>query len=157
MRLPKSERGFSLAEATVSIAIIGFFLMIAIPALANYYRTSRVRTSADLFGTDISKVRFAAVAAREPRALSLSGPLPATGYSYVTADGQPHQVVLPEGVRISGATGFPLNFSATGTLSGGPATLVIEGEVGSGRAHEYTLGVSPLGKVERAFRTYLLP
>ena len=71
----------------VVIAIIGFFLLISIPAVANYLRGANVRTAADQLVKDLQSCRYIAVTTRQTRTLSLGSPVPATSYQYTDVRG----------------------------------------------------------------------
>ena len=67
-RLQRSQfsRGFSFHEVLVVISLIAMALIVAIPAIGEYIRMAKVRTSADQFTTTLRAARMISVAERRP-------------------------------------------------------------------------------------------
>jgi len=137
----------------VVIAIIGFFLLISIPAVANYLRGANVRTAADQLVKDLQSCRYIAVTTRQTRTLSLGSPVPATSYQYTDVRGNVQIVTLPgQGtVTIDSASNFPVTFNSLGGLQGSPATATVTGRITPTRSHIYTISVEITGKVTKAY------
>jgi len=57
----QNHAGFSLAELTVILAVIGTLLALSIPAFVSYYRTAQVRAAASVIATYINQGRQLAI------------------------------------------------------------------------------------------------
>lgn len=143
--------GVTLVEMLVVLAIIGFFLLISIPAIANYIRAAKVRTAVDTFAQDMATARTVAVTTRQTRTVTLASAVPTTGYSYVDVRGRTISRTMPDGVTIDTATNFPVVFTSLGGLSGSPATCTVRGRITPSKSHLYTLSVALTGKVDKTW------
>lgn len=143
--------GVTLAELLVVVAIMGFFLLISIPAAANYLRAAKVRTAADGLVKDLQSARYIAVTTRVVRTVTLSSAVPAQGYSFVNVRGQTISRVLPDTVTIDTASNFPVTFTLLGGLLGSPATCTVRGRITPSRSHLYTITVGATGKVDKTY------
>src|SRR5262245_38424246 len=66
----RGQRGYSLPELLIVIAIMGLFILFAGPAMAEAYRAYKVRAVANNLATDLRAQRYNAVAGRTPRTLT---------------------------------------------------------------------------------------
>lgn len=57
----QKQTGFSLAELTVILAVIGALLTLSLPAFISYYRTSQVRAAASVIAAYINQGRQLAI------------------------------------------------------------------------------------------------
>ena len=63
-RTRAAERGVTLAEILVVLAIMALFIAVGVPALGNYIRASRVRSSNDTIVMDLRAARYIAITNR---------------------------------------------------------------------------------------------
>lgn len=73
------DRGFSLIELVVTVAIVGVLLALAAPRFAEYLRNVKLRTSAEMFLTGVQLARSEAIRMNTPVEflLTTADPLPA--------------------------------------------------------------------------------
>ncbi|CAN5670365.1 N/A [soil metagenome] len=70
MKHPRHQRGFTLVEAAVVVAITGIIASTAAPALQGFIETRRLEGAATQLATDIQFVRTEAVARNTPVRMS---------------------------------------------------------------------------------------
>lgn len=76
----QGQRGYSLAEMIVVVAIIGIFSLVAVPQFMNMNRSMKVKASMRQFATEIRAVRQRAITRNRRAAVTLSTGLnPSTG------------------------------------------------------------------------------
>lgn len=84
MREPadRRERGYTLIEALVAVAIIGMISLVVVPNFATMYRSGRVKSSVRNFTTDLRAARQIAVSEQQRAMISFpSGTETSTTYS----------------------------------------------------------------------------
>lgn len=81
----KKQRGFSLPELLVVVAIIGMISLIGVPAFINYFNSARVNSALRTFTTDVRGARQRAVTRNRPVKFSFA--TGATARSYFIYDG----------------------------------------------------------------------
>src|SRR5262245_52581255 len=131
------ERGVTLPEMLVVLAILGLFLLVALPAASNYMRSARIRTAADAFVKDLQSCRYIAVTTRQNRTMSLGG----SYYQFNDVRGNPQVVNLPTGVTVTGVN-FPVVFTQLGGVQGGTATATVTGRLTPTRSHVYSVTIN---------------
>ena len=81
MKSQSSQRGYSLAEALVAVAIVGLVTMVSVPAFMTMYRSGQVKISARQFAADARWARQLAVTSRKPVKITFSTGTSATSYN----------------------------------------------------------------------------
>jgi type II secretory pathway pseudopilin PulG len=147
----------TIAELLVILAIVGLLLALTVPQAGNHIRSSRVRLAADRLASDLRSCRITAVTDRKPHALQLVGSLPASAYTFTDLEGTVHTVDLPDGIRITSASQFPVTFTHLGGLQGHAATASVKGAITSSRAHEFTIRIARSGLVSKDFDGNAVP
>lgn len=61
-----SQRGVSLIELLIVVAIVGMISVVTVPAFASYYKTARVKSSMRQFTSDVRTARQRAVTRARP-------------------------------------------------------------------------------------------
>jgi type IV fimbrial biogenesis protein FimT len=67
----KIQRGFSMIEAMITVAIMGILLAAAMPSMGDWIRNMRVRNTAESILNGLQQARNAAVARNKPATLYL--------------------------------------------------------------------------------------
>ncbi|MDQ3281481.1 MAG: prepilin-type N-terminal cleavage/methylation domain-containing protein [Acidobacteriota bacterium] len=67
------QRGYSLPELLVVVAVVGIFSMVAIPALINYTRMAAMRTGLRAVTMDLRAARTRAITTGNPITVNISG------------------------------------------------------------------------------------
>ena len=69
-RTTSTERGYSLAEALVVVAIIGVISLVSVPNFMSMYRAQKIKTSIRLVSNDLRQARQQAVSTYRPTMVS---------------------------------------------------------------------------------------
>lgn len=150
--------GYSLPELLTVIALIGLFVLVGGPAMADGFKAYKVKASADIVATDVRGMRYAAVGQRTPMTMTISsqgsGVNPST-YTFTNAAGRAITRQLEQGVNIEDASADTLSFGTTGS-TGSTATqvVIVSMDINSTRGDRYTISVTPTGTVTTAYSTY---
>ena len=149
--------GFSLSEALVVIALLGIFTLFGGPAMADAYRAYKVRSTADILATDLRAMRYAAVAMRTPRTMTLNTQSHSTApnqYTFINARGQSVTRRLESGVNIDDASDTTISYSIGGSTGTGTLSVLVSMDINSDRGDRFTVDVSPTGTVSTSFAYY---
>jgi len=150
--------GFSVSEALVVIALMGIFVLFGGPAMADAYRAYKVRSVADVLSTDLRAMRYAAVATRASRSMTVNTqghPSAPNQYTFVNAKADSVTRPVESGVNIEDASDTSITFTMTGgTGSSSSLTLLVSMDINSDRGDRYTIDVSPTGTVTTSFAYY---
>lgn len=156
-RAGRGQRGYSLPELLIVIAIMGLFILFAGPAMAEAYKAYKVRAVANNLATDIRAQRYTAVSNRTPRTLTANNQAHATApnqYSYTTYKGDAITIRM-DGVNIETTSAASITFNINGsTGSAGNTTFRVSAMINSSRNDRYTITVSPTGTVSTAYSTF---
>jgi len=141
------------------IAIMALFILFGGPAMADAYRSYKVRSAADILATDVRALRYAAVATRASMTMTLNNQGHATApnqYNFTNAKGQPVTRAIESGVNLETGSAASITFGVTGATGlTSTQTLVISMPINSDRGDRYTISVSPSGTVSAAYATYV--
>ncbi|MDB6095888.1 MAG: hypothetical protein JWM09_166 [Francisellaceae bacterium] len=116
----KIEKGFSLVELMIVIAILGVLLAIGIPPYLNYLNRSRMSEVIGLL--DYFKVDLMSY-------YNTNGKFPSSTY---VLNGMPYQVITPYTAGTNGGTGFTQNFYWSTNASRNMARIAIQASSGLG-------------------------
>ena len=151
------QRGYSLPELLIVIALMGLFILFAGPAMAEAYKAYKVRAVANGLATDIRAQRYNAVSNRTPRTLTANNQAHATApnqYSYPNYKGDTITIRM-DGVNIETASAASITFNINGsTGSVGNTTFRVSAMINSSRNDRYTITVTPTGTVSTAYSTF---
>lgn len=114
------DRGFSLIELVVTVAIVGVLLALAAPRFAEYLRNVKLRTSAEMFLTSVQLARSEAIRMNTPVEflLTTADPLPANVGAASAANGTNWMVRTADmGTFIDGKFGIEGSGRGTGQVT----------------------------------------
>jgi prepilin-type N-terminal cleavage/methylation domain-containing protein len=148
------QRGFSLTEILVVVALVGLAIAITVPLVAENVNQARIRTAADQLSVDLRAARMIAVSKRATPFLDVSvQPDPVNRYSFVNARGEARSVQLPTGVRIiTPSADYTIRYLRDGSVSGGGNTTVMRVRLSAGDEEEWQVVTNAMG-VTRTTRT----
>lgn len=86
MRKRSSQRGYSLIEALVAVAIIGVVSLVSVPAFMTMYRSSQLKVSIRTVATDLRAARQRAVSKTRPVKITFNTGTSATTYEIFEAN-----------------------------------------------------------------------
>lgn len=156
--MQRQERGFSLPELLVVIALMGLFILFGGPAVNEAYRAYKVRATADNLVNDLRAQRYIAVANRAPGTLTLNNQNNVTApntYSFTNSKGVLITVTLEAGVNIETTSAGSVTFGINGgTGASGNTQVMVNCAINDTRNDRYTLTITPTGTVSSAYSTF---
>ncbi len=149
--------GYSLSELLVVIALLGIFTLFAGPALADAYKSYKVRAAANNLTTDIRAQRYLAVTNRATRTLTINRVDHSTApnqYSYLNPLGRTMTVQF-DGVEIENTSATSVAFTNRGsTTVTSTLNVIFSMDINGSRGDRYTVSVTPTGQVSSTYATY---
>lgn len=140
----RAERGFSLSEMLVVVAIVGLAVAIAIPVTSEQVRLAKVRAAADEFAIHLKAARMIAVTKHDPVDFVIL-PDPVNAYRYRAANDEIRTFPLPSGVRIVSPTSeTTVTFQINGSLTAANTTI-LEAMISGDEKERFTVATSILG------------
>lgn len=86
MRKPSGEKGYTLIEALVVVAIVGIVSLVTVPNFMQYMRSAKLKNGAREFAIDLREARQKAVTQYHPTKIGIKS---GAGQSqYIIADGE---------------------------------------------------------------------
>ena len=138
------ERGFSVSELLVVLAIIGISVAIGIPIAAEQMRQAKMRGAADQLAMDLRAARMIAVATRDSDGLPFDIVTePDNYYQYEDNKGGTRRVDMPDGIRITSSTPA-IVFRLNGSVDAA-ATTVMEIDLKGDVVWRWTITTNLLG------------
>lgn len=145
-----SQRGFSLPELLVVVAIVGLLVAIGIPLVSEQVRQASIRGSVDQLTTDLRAARMIAVTRQQPVPFTFELD-PLNRYSYTKTDGKTRTIDLPPEVKIvASSPSTTITFQPNGSVAAA-ATVVVEIVLGRDK-ETWTVTTSTVG-VPKATKT----
>lgn len=144
------NRGFTLMEMLVTLAVVAIVASLAVPSFQNMIATQRVRSAANDLVASLNFARSEAVKRNRVVTITPAGSW-AGGWTVSYVDGgntitiQTHEAL--DGVTMAGSTA--ISYRADGRRNSGNVEIEIAPPAGSG-ASKHCIGVSPTGKPESA-------
>jgi general secretion pathway protein H len=146
------QKGYSLVELLMVLAILGIALAITLPALGTYMRSYSARVGTDEFVSRMRLVRHLAIARHQPVSITVN----AEDYSVpdwndadiATADTRDFE--LPGGVSVVSGTGT-VTFRSDGTCTTGATTVRLEIAMNGEITARYDVAVSAAGKIKTTY------
>ena len=152
MVIRRQQKGYSLVEVLLVLAIMGIFLAISIPALSSYMRSYSARVGADEFVSHMRLARHLAIARHQPIDMLVGTEeysLPDWTDKDITTAGT-RDFTLPRGCTIVSGTGT-ITFRTDGTISTGATTMRMELTLDGQLTARYDITISTAGKITTTF------
>ena len=151
------DRGYSLPELLIVIALIGLFVLFGGPAMADAFRAYKVRSVANDLTTDLRALRYNAVSTRTPRTMTLNNTTSASPnqYTYTNFKGDPITVLIEPGVAIETTSAASITFNINGSTGAtGNQTVSLSMFISGSRNDRYTITITPSGTISSAYSTF---
>ena len=140
----RAERGFSLPELLVVLAIIGAFVVMAIPLVNEQIRIAELRSVSDELAVHLRAARMIAVSHHKDIVVTVSAD-PTNTLSYSDTDNQTRTIKMPGKVKIKTGSAVSITFHSDGS-SGASSTITTESTV-STAIERWILTVNTVGMV----------
>jgi prepilin-type N-terminal cleavage/methylation domain-containing protein len=148
----RRQKGFSLIELLMVLAIMGIAMAIALPALGQYMRSYSARVGTDEFVSRMRLVRHLAIARHQPVSITVNAKdysVPDWGAPDI-ATAPTRDFELPGAVSVVSGTGT-LTFRSDGTCSSGATTVRLEIQMNGETTARYDVSVSTAGKIKTTY------
>jgi prepilin-type N-terminal cleavage/methylation domain-containing protein len=143
-KLRTDQRGFSLGELLVVVAIIGLVVMVAVPLIAEQVRAAEVRAAGDQLAMSLKAARMVAVTTHADVVFTIDVD-PDNKYSYTDNKGRLREIEVPESVTITSSDG-DITFEQNGSIDSVTAMdVVLEANMTGGDLDRWTISTSILG------------
>jgi prepilin-type N-terminal cleavage/methylation domain-containing protein len=140
----RAQRGFSLPELLIVIAIIGAIVAISIPLVNEQVRIAEVRSVSDELAVHLRSARMIAVSHHKDIVVTVNVD-PTNTISYEDTYGQTRTVTMPGRVKIKTGSAASITFHSDGS-SGASSTVTTESAV-STAIERWILTVNTVGMV----------
>ncbi len=151
------DRGYSLPELLIVIALIGLFVVFGGPAMADAFKAYKVRSVANSLTVDLRALRYNAVSTRSPRTMTINNTTsaPPNQYSYTNFKGDPITVLIEPGVSIETTSAASITFNINGSTGAtGNQTVSLSMFISGSRNDRYTITITPSGTISSAYSTF---
>lgn len=118
-----AQRGFSLIELVVAMAVLGILAVVAAPALSEYFATQRLKGAAEELQTDLQFARMESV----QKNATITVTLASAGYTIAQGVTPIKSVTLGGGSTVSAGSNMVATFEpvrAMATITNGPDVTV---------------------------------
>ena len=149
------ERGYSLPELLIVIALIGLFVIFGGPSINEAYKAYKIRSAANDLVTDLRALRYNAVSNRAQRSITINnqGAVSPNQYSYTNYKGMAITVRL-DYANIETTSAASITFNINGSTGAGTQNVAISGAINDSRNDRYTITVTPTGTISSAYSTF---
>ena len=139
-----NQRGFSLPELLVVVAVVGLAVMVAVPLIAEQVRSAEVRAAGDQLAMSLKAARMVAVTTHADVVFTIEID-PDNKYSYTDNKNRLRETVVPDSVTITSSDGN-ITFEQDGSInSATPMDVVLEANMTGGDIDRWTISTSILG------------
>ncbi len=142
--LQRDQRGFSLGELLVAVAIIGLVVLVAVPLIAEQVRSAEIRAAGDQLTMSLKAARMVAVSTHANVVFTVEVD-PANKYSFTDNKGVLRETTVPSSVTITSSDGN-ITFEDNGSIASvTPMDIVLEANMTGGVIDRWTISTSILG------------
>ena len=141
----RTQRGFSLPELLVVLAIIGAIVAMSIPLVNEQIRIAELRAVSDQMAVHLRAARMLAVTTHNNVDVTISVD-PTNTLSYPDSNGQTRTIKMPGLVKIKSGSTPSITFKSDGSIAGTSSTITTESAV-STATERWILTVSTVGMV----------
>jgi len=140
----RAQRGFSLPELLVVLAIIGAIVVISIPLVNEQIRIAELRAVSGELAVHLRAARMLAVTTHQDVAVTVSAD-PTNEITYPDSNGQTRTLKMPGKVKILTGSTVSITFHSDGS-SGASSTVTTESAV-STATERWIMTVNTVGMV----------
>jgi prepilin-type N-terminal cleavage/methylation domain-containing protein len=141
----RRQRGFSLPELLVVLAIIGAIVAMSIPLVNEQIRIAELRAVSDQMAVHLRAARMLAVTKHDTVDVTIAVD-PTNTLSYPDSNGQTRTIKMPGKVKIKSGSATLITFKSDGSITGASSTITTESAV-STAIERWILTVSTVGMV----------
>jgi prepilin-type N-terminal cleavage/methylation domain-containing protein len=140
----RAQRGFSLPELLIVLAIVGAIVAISVPLVNEQIRIAELRAISDELAVHLRAARMIAVSHHKDIVVTINVD-PTNTLSYEDTYGQTRTVTMPGKVKIKSGSATSITFHSDGS-SGASSTVTTESAV-STATERWILTVNTVGMV----------
>ncbi len=135
MRSAIKQKGFTLVEVMIVVAIIGILSAIAIPNISSWLPNIRLRAAARDVFSDMMRAKMEAIKTNTTTSLTFTSgtgtPCVGGAYQFTNSTGIIIDISMAKDVCLSTPSNFPVGFSSRGTASGATGSIMLTHPQGS--------------------------
>jgi prepilin-type N-terminal cleavage/methylation domain-containing protein len=129
MRINNRQRGFTLVEVMIVVAMIGIMAAIAVPSFLSWLPNMRLKADARDLYSNMQKAKMEAIKSNTPTSLNFTSGTgsPCTGgsYTFTNSAGAIVNGSMANDVCLSTPTAFPGGFDTNGTAFGATGSITL--------------------------------
>jgi len=129
MKSEIKQKGFTLVEVMIVVAIIGILSAIAVPSISTWLPNIRLKAAARDVFSDMMRAKMEAIKTNTTTSLTFTSgtgtPCVGGAYKFTNSTGTIIDISMAKDVCLSTSSDFPVGFSSRGTASGATGSIML--------------------------------